>query len=418
MAEIIVLGAGIVGVCVAIHLQRRGRSVVLLDRREPGRETSFGNAGVIQAEGVNPHAFPRDLGMLFGVALNRRLDARYDPVALPGYAANLVRYWWHSAPERYQRMVAEYAPLIAHALPEHAELIVAAEAGHLIEKKGWLWVFRTDKARDKAIADAARNAAAHGVGYRALDGGALAELEPDLLVRTAGGVHWTDPWTVRDPGALTDAYVALFRKLGGTVGIGDARTLTEVGAGWTVTARDGAVTAPEIVLALGPWAREATRALGYRLPLFVKRGYHMHYRAAAGATLNRPALDAERGYLLAPMAAGIRLTTGTEFAALDAPANTRQIDGAEPIARSFFPLRERVDNAPWLGARPCTPDMKPIIGPAPGHKGLWFAIGHAHHGLTLGAVTGRLLAERMLGETPFLNLAPFAAERFHGGKPG
>jgi D-amino-acid dehydrogenase len=150
------------------------------------------------------------------------------------------------------------------------------------------------------------------------------------------------------------------------------------------------------------------------LPLFVKRGYHMHYQPAAGKVLHRQTLDSERGYLLAPMNAGIRLTTGTEFAGIDAPKNTAQLDGAEAIAREVFPLAGRVDPEPWMGARPATPDMKPIIGRAPRHQNLWFAFGHAHHGLTLGAVTGRLLAEQMTGETPFLNLAPFAAERFGG----
>jgi D-amino-acid dehydrogenase len=155
-----------------------------------------------------------------------------------------------------------------------------------------------------------------------------------------------------------------------------------------------------------------TRRLGYRLPLFIKRGYHMHYDAAPGARLNNWILDAEMGYLLAPMQKGIRLTTGAEFAAHDASPTTVQLDGAERIARELFPLGDRIDPKPWMGARPCTPDMKPIIGPAPRHKGLWLAIGHAHHGLTLGPVTGRLLAEQMTGERPFLDLSPFAATRF------
>jgi D-amino-acid dehydrogenase len=168
------------------------------------------------------------------------------------------------------------------------------------------------------------------------------------------------------------------------------------------------------VLALGPWAREATHRLGYRLPLFVKRGYHREYARPDGVTLNRPLLDVETGFLLAPMQRGIRLTTGAEFARLDAPANTTQVDGGEVVARQMLELGDRLDPEPWLGARPCTPDMKPIIGRAPNHSSLWFAFGHAHHGLTLGAVTGRLLGEMMSGETPFLNARPFAAERFAG----
>jgi len=155
-----------------------------------------------------------------------------------------------------------------------------------------------------------------------------------------------------------------------------------------------------------------TRALGYRLPLAVKRGYHMHYRAAGKATLNHPILDTERGYFLAPMRRGIRLTTGAEFARRDAIRTPVQLGRAEPIARDLFPLAERLDNEAWLGSRPCTPDMMPVIGAAPRHPHLWFAFGHAHHGLTLGPVTGRLIAEMVAGETPFIDPSPYRAERF------
>jgi D-amino-acid dehydrogenase len=128
--------------------------------------------------------------------------------------------------------------------------------------------------------------------------------------------------------------------------------------------------------------------------------------------LNRPVFDVERGYLLAPTARGVRLTTGAEFAHRDAPPTPVQLDRVEPDARGLFPLAERLDPKPWMGARPCTPDMMPVIGPAPDHERLWFAFGHAHHGLTLGPVTGRLLAEMMAGETPFTDPAPYRADRF------
>src|SRR5262249_28200325 len=152
----------------------------------------------------------------------------------------------------------------------------------------------------------------------------------------------------------------------------------------------GSLAAGTAVIALGPWADVLTKALGYDLPLAVKRGYHMHYRAAGDAKLDRVVLDAERGYLLAPMHRGVRLATGVEFASRDAHATPVQLARAEPIARELFPLAERLDAQPWMGSRPCTPDMLPIIGKAPRHTNLWFAFGHAHHGLTLGAVTGRL----------------------------
>ena len=418
MTDVIVLGAGIVGVCVALHLQRRGRDVLLIDRREPGLETSYGNAGIIQREGVRPHTFPRDVKSLFRAALNLGLDTNYELSAMPGYAPALAQYWWHSAPARYRKIVADYAPLIAHSVSEHAELIAASGAEALIDKQGWTLLFRTEAKRDSAYADADRDLREYGVEHVKLDASQLAEAEPHLHIRAAGALRWTQPWTVRDPGGLTAAYAALFRQQSGAVAIGDAESLRKSGAGWTVDTAAGPATAGEVVMALGPWAARATRKLGYRLPLFIKRGYHREYRPVPGVTLNRPTLDIETGYLLAPMRRGIRLTTGAEFAHLEAPRNERQLDGDEAVARQLIDLGERLDKDSWVGARPCTPDMKPIIGPAPDHPGLWFAFGHAHHGLTLGAATGRLLAEMMQGETPFLNPAPFAATRFSGGRAG
>jgi D-amino-acid dehydrogenase len=412
LTDTIVLGAGIVGVCVAIHLQRRGRNVLLVDRREPGRETSYGNAGIIQREAVRPRAFPRELSELFRIATKRGLDTRYDLSALPALASPLFQYWWNSAPARYRKISAEYASIIAHSISEHAVLIAEAGADHLIEKGGFLLLFRSEQRRDATFADARGDKRDFGVNSTELDGPALARLEPALRIPMAGALHWTDPWTVRDPGGLTAAYAELFKRLGGTIAIGDARTLARNGSGWTVTTANGQQSATEVVLALGPWAAEATRKLGYRLPLFAKRGYHREYALMPDGTLNRPALDAEMGYLLAPMRRGIRLTTGAEFARLDAPQNHTQIDGTESIARQLLHLGDRLDREPWMGARPATPDMKPIIGPAPNHKNLWFAFGHAHQGLTLGAVTGRLLAEQMTGETPFVDLRPFSPARF------
>jgi D-amino-acid dehydrogenase len=227
-----------------------------------------------------------------------------------------------------------------------------------------------------------------------------------------GAIHWTDPVSVDDPHGLALKYLEHFRKLGGVFVQGNAASLREERTGWSLMASQEKLLAEKAVIALGPWADVLTRALGYDLPLAVKRGYHMHYRAAGEAKLNYPILDTERGYFLAPMRRGIRLTTGAEFAMRDAIRTPVQLGRAEPIARDLFPLAERLDTEAWMGARPCTPDMLPVIGRAPRHGNLYFAFGHAHHGLTLGAVTGRLVAEMMTGEAPFVDPAPYSAERF------
>ena len=190
------------------------------------------------------------------------------------------------------------------------------------------------------------------------------------------------------------------------------RTLEQVTGGWRVSGPHGALVARDVVVALGPWSDLVLRPLGYSIPLGVKRGYHLHLAPRGNAVLHHPVLDSDLGYLLAPMNRGIRLTTGVEFARRDAPPTPIQLERALPRARALFPLGDAVDAKPWMGARPCLPDMLPVIGKAPRHAGLWFDFGHQHHGLTLGPATGRLLAEMMTGETPFADPRPFAVERF------
>ncbi|MEO1854866.1 FAD-dependent oxidoreductase [Chromohalobacter sp.] len=410
--DTLVLGAGMVGVGVAYHLARRGRRVALLDRREPGRETSYGNAGIIQREAVAPHAFPREMGELWRVLGNRGVDVRYTPRGIAQAGRALWQYWRHSAPEAYARIVPEYASLIALSVDAHAEMIEAAGAEALIRREGWLEVYRTPAALEARQAEARALAERYGLTFDALDAMALRAREPHLDAQALGAVHWRDPWTAADPGALVAAYARAFEAEGGECLRGDIRDIARHGEGWRVTTAEGTFEARDVVLALGPWADHWLGTLGYRLPLFVKRGYHMHYAPREQAPLHHWLLDAETGYLLSPMQAGIRLTTGAELAPRDAPPGHAQLEAAERVARGLFPLGERLESRPWKGARPCTPDMKPIIGPAPRHAGLWFALGHAHQGVTLGPATGQLLAAMMAGEVPAIDMAPFRAERF------
>jgi D-amino-acid dehydrogenase len=408
-ADAVVLGAGIVGVSVAVHLQKRGRATVLVDRRGAAEETSFGNAGLVQREGVYPYGFPHDFGALLRYGMNRTIDAHYHPTAIPRIAPFLWKYWKHSRPARHRAIAHLYEKLIRHCIVEHEALIADAGAQDLVRRTGWLKAFRTERERDKRFAEAETWRGEFGIKSVFLNKDELQKREPHVAPVLAGAIHWTDPLFVLDPHALVEAYLALFEKLGGRFVQGNAMSLEQ---GWRVQTVQGPVTARDAVVALGPWSDIATRALGYHLPLAVKRGYHMHYRAAGHAVLNTPLLDVERGYFLAPMRRGIRLTTGAEFALRDAIRTPVQLGRAEPIARDLFPLAERLDTAPWMGSRPCTPDMMPVIGPAPRHERLWFAFGHAHHGLTLGPVTGRLVAEMVCGEQPFVDPQPYRADRF------
>jgi D-amino-acid dehydrogenase len=409
-ADVVVLGAGMVGVSIAVHLRKRGKQVVLVDRRGPGEETSYGNGGLVQREAVFPHPFPRDVSELRRIARNRSVDAYYHLSGLPGLARPLFAYWRNSEPRRFAEITAQWSTLIATCLGEHKALAEEAGSSELLRPIGFLRAFNDTATMESELAKAER-ARAFGVNSAALTAAELAQMEPHLSTDFVGALHWTDPYSVSDPHALTLGYARLFERLGGHFALGDAQTLRRTGAGWRVTAADGSVIeAGEAVIALGIWSGDVTKRFGYAPPLFGKRGYHLHFKPKGNAGLSRPV--ASNGFLLAPMRAGIRLTTGAEFARRAAAPTPVQLSRALPIAKRIFPLGEAVEPQPWMGTRPCTPDMMPIIGPAPAQPHLWCAFGHAHQGFTLGPTTGRLLAEMMTGDAPFVDPGPFRAERF------
>jgi D-amino-acid dehydrogenase len=410
--DCIVLGAGMVGISCALHLQSRGRSVALLDRRAPAEETSFGNAGLIQREGVVPYMFPREWATIFKYALNNTSEAYYHLSSLPSIAPWLFQYWRHSTPEGEAQSAKAMLPLVERSVSEHEPLIEAAGLQGLATHNGYLRVFRTESALELARAKDENARKLYGINSEPLDAKQLATMEPHLADDLVGALHFTDPVSISDPGALGRGYADLLVKRGGALLEGEARTLTQTSTGWKVATRSGWAEAREVVVALGPWGGELLKRQGVRVPLGWKRGYHMHYRPEGNATLSRPVIDAERGYCLAPMTKGMRLTTGAEFALRDAPASPIQLGRAEAAAREIFPLGDSVDPEAWLGRRPCLPDMVPIIGPTPGKPGLWLAFGHHHLGFTLGPATGRLLAEMMTGDTPYTDPRPYRVDRF------
>lgn len=408
--DVIVLGAGMIGTCTALQLIKRGHSVALLDRKAPGRETSFGNAGIIQTEAVEPYAFPRQWTKLFEVMAKGGADVNYHLSALPGIAPDLIRYWWNSGAKRYASICQAWSSLIRHAVTEHAPFIEEAGASDLVTKDGWLEVFRSQQALDREASIAERKYQQYGVPYKLLNSQQLAQMEPALSGRLAGAIQWTDPWPVRSPGDLVQRYAELFTQLGGQLLRGDAASLQPEGAGWSVTSSDGKVEAEQVVLALGPWSKRVAHQLGYRIPLFIKRGYHRHYKAPKMP--NHPYLDVEVGAMLAPMVGGLRMTTGAEFAAMGDEPTPVQVTKSERRLREIIDLGAGIEAEPWMGNRPCMVDMKPVIGAAPRHKGLWFHFGHAHQGFTLGHASGRLMAELISGETPYEDPEPFSPARF------
>ena len=409
--DVIVLGAGIVGTSIALHLAKRGLSAALIDRAGPGEGTSYGNTGIIEGNTLFPQAFPSNWRTLLRIALKRAPEANYHLSFLPKVAPWLAAFHAASHPARLMETAELMRPLFARAVAEHEALIAEAGAERYLRRTGWLKLYRTERSfaaqmRERELA------ATLGIANVSLDSDAARVLEPSLAPVFRHAVHWSGAMSVSNPLAVTRAYAARFAALGGVTLAGDARLLHRAEPHWRVDTALGPLDAGDVVIALGPWSPDVLGPLGVKLPMAVKRGYHRHYHSAGNAGLSRPILDADNGYCLAPMEQGIRLTTGAEFAARDAPPTPVQFDRLLPAARELFPLGEAAEPKPWLGVRPCFADSRPVIGRAPGRRGLWLAYGHSHWGLTLGPVTGRLIAEMICGETTFCDPRPYAAERF------
>lgn len=410
MKSAIVLGAGMVGVSSALALRDRGWEVTLVDRKAPGQETSFGNAGIIQAEAVEPYAMPRTLRELFNIVTGRSNDVHYSWQELPFHARALMRYWWHSEPSRHRRIAQSWAGLIRRATVAHEPLIDRAGVDNLVRRSGWRVLYRNQADLDAGVAEAERIRSSYEVPYfiRSID--ETLQDEPALKDGGVGSIHWTDSWTASNPGALVEAYGALFTRAGGHFAFGKAESLERDGSGWSVETVGGKARAETAVVCLGPWSSELLMPFGHRFTMVRKRGYHAHY--SSPFALQAPVLDTANGYVMAPMAAGTRITTGAHVARFDAAPAYSQLARAERAANELIDLGPRVEDKPWQGTRPCMPDMLPVIGASQYQKGLWMNFGHGHQGFTLGPVSAQMLAAMMDGEKPSIDMKPFRAERY------
>lgn len=300
----------------------------------------------------------------------------FDIVLLRYHAGALAQYWWHSAPDRHREISTHWSQLIASATLEHDVLVREAGADNWVSREGYRTVYRERSKFEAAVKVAEADLRAYGAKYRILDPNSLENAEPAIKSGIfAGAIHWLDPWTVSNPGGLVSAYAQLFRKLGGTKLRGDAQTLAATALGWSINTSNGPISAGSAVVALGPWSPDLLEKFGYRVPLVRKRGYHMHYQTKA--SLN-PLLDASLGYVLAPMAQGVRITTGAELTSPDAAAVSAQLAIGEREIRKLLDLGTPTESELWFGTRPCTPDMLPVLGNTPRHRTLWVNFGHRH----------------------------------------
>ncbi|MEG9303424.1 FAD-dependent oxidoreductase [Psychrobacter celer] len=410
--EVIVIGAGMVGTSIAWHLQKNNSQVLLLDKKLPGSETSYGNAGLIQREAIHTHPFPRQLTEMIRVLPNQGTDIRYRIPALLRYHQALLQYWKYSAPATVKKIEAEWQTLIAHCTSEHQTMISASGADELITRDGWLQLHRSEDTFKEAI-ESAIAAREQGVEHNVLSLAELKAMEPSAnFDGFVGAIHWLNSWQVSNPSALVKAYAKNFEEMQGTIKESDVKEIAKEGEGWKIITDKETYYSDKLVIAAGPWSNDLIKPLGYNLPLFPMRGYHQHFKVTDKNTIHHSMFDMDKGFVMGPMQQGIRITTGAEMTTMNAPKNFGQLQTVLKFARKILPLDDAVESEAWAGSRPCMPDMKPVIGPAPKHDKLWFAFGHSHQGFTLGPMTGRIV-EEMIHDKPLLvDITPFSAQRF------
>jgi len=271
--DVIVLGAGIVGVSAAIAARQQGLSVILVDRREPGSETSYGNAGILSSGSILPLNKPSLFRALPGYLTNRHAALRWDPAWVLQNIDWVARFLANAATSRIKPRATALHGLIGASLKLHREWIVKAGAAQRLRETGWLKAWRSD------AVDAAKQEQAFlaefGIASQLLDRQAISALEPNILPVYKVGLLHTQTASVDSPGAVVKAYARMFEGSGGAIRQSDVKAIVPDGEGWRVVLADGGISARHVVVALGPWSGDLLRPLGYRVPMAFERGTHV-----------------------------------------------------------------------------------------------------------------------------------------------
>lgn len=408
--EIIVIGAGIVGLCCARWLQRDGHRVRLLERERPGAGASSGNAGVFAVDSVLPLAIPATIRALPGMLLDPLGPATVHWPSLPGLLPWLGRFLANSRPSRVESCARSLADLCSQAREGFTPLTAGRPAASLLRDTGWLTVFETGAALERAQSGIA---ARRRLGVRAetLTASELRELAPALTPGLAGGVLYPDCWMCSDPAGLVDALADDFRADGGVVEQAEVDALAPDGDGVRLEERHSRRRARAVVVAAGAHSRPLAASLGDRIPLAAERGYHLMLPRPQ-LRLPLPVMSGEHAFVATPMAGGLRLAGTSELGGLDRPPAWRRAEHLGSLGRGLLPGLA-LDNATrWMGYRPTLPDSLPVIGPSPRCQRVIYAFGHQHLGLTLAGITGRLVADVLAHRTWRLDPNAVAPGRF------
>lgn len=409
--RIVIAGAGIVGLSCAWFLARDGHEVVLVDPLPPGAGTSFGNAGILSLESCLPVGYPELLRRLPRLLADPAGPVRLRWRDLPWLAPWLWRWLLASRRSRADALAVHIHALVRRAETAHQVIIQECGLGDLVRRSGWLKVAR-DRARFPDMIAVERRALDRlGLPYEILDEAALHQLEPALAPELRCALWLVDNCQVLSP---FDYSQGIFHALAARGGSWRQTTVEGLRLDGdrvrAVVTPAGEIAADGLVVAAGAFSDRICRMFGLRLPLEAERGYHAMLEAG-DPPLTHPVYGLEEGFVLAPMRDGVRLTSGVELARRTAPPNYRWLRRLVARAPRLVPSLGTRVRSEWLGFRPSLPDSLPVIGLAPRHANIWLAFGHHHIGLTLGPLTGRVIADLVAGRDAGIDLSPYRADR-------
>lgn len=407
----VVVGAGIIGTAIAHDLQKRGRQVVLVDRDAPGKGASFGNMASIAVTEFMPASRPSVWKQIPGWMLDPEGPVRVRPGYMPKLAPWFLRFIAASRPSRLRALEAQGAALCGRALEDTLDLLRETGLQDQISNEGCLSLY-ADEAEFKADREHIEILERFGFPHEVIGRQAIEALEPELSDRIGMAVLFPQNRSLKDPYKLVLALAERFVGLGGRIERAEVVGFTRSDTMREVLLKDGRqLPADEVVICAGAFSARLAKDLGEPIPLETERGYHTQI-IAPGISMKHSFIWPAKAFMVTPTAGGIRVGGTVEMAGLAAAPDYRRAKVTVRRAREALPNLRCEDFTEWMGHRPALPDTVPILSASARTKGLFYATGHGHLGLTYAATTARLMGELITGGTPSVDLHPYRVNRF------
>ncbi len=409
--HIVVIGAGIIGICCTAVLRRRGLRVTLIERDEPCGAASRGNAGAIATAEVLPLASPGIMAKAPKWLLDPLGPLSIRPAYLPQLMPWLYRFWRASSHTQVRQSAHAIAALMAHCMPATQRVFDDAGIAHCLRALGALHVYNSTAAFTRARWEWALRGEL-GVRFEPLDTLELAEMAPELGTAFAHAMYLPDWVQVSDPYTVGRDIAHNAVRNGVELVRGDVAALSESDGAPVVALRDGrSLAADQVVIAAGAWSHRLCAQWGEHIPLETERGYNTTL-PHSGVELSRHITFAEHGFVASPLSCGLRIGGAVELGGLEAPPNYERANLMLNKAKGFIRGVDTREATQWMGFRPSLPDSLPVIGRSAKRDGIIHAFGHGHLGLTQAAATAELVADLVLETPPAVDLRPFRADRF------